>query len=113
MCAGDFCLIGACSWISVTVLPVANSALQPSATQTPWSSYPQVLPRRHAAPPKERTRTTPCEVSAGQRFLLPASEVQVTVVGRCCATAGVATRKSNGRILPLGKHTPLLGCRGG
>src|SRR6186713_293402 len=61
------------------VLPSPNSPPQPSKTQTPLSSYPQVLPSRQVAVPVERSNATPARVSAGQTLRSPAFELHVTI----------------------------------
>src|SRR5262245_38139242 len=81
MYSGDFCFVGAASAPAGVSTPTKNSAAHPSATQTPLSSYPHVLPRRQGASPDDRTSVTPFEVLAAQWFRSPGFEVQVTVTG--------------------------------
>ena len=52
-------------------VPAMNSPLQPSDTQMPVSSYPQLFPRRHGADPEELTIATPDDVSAAQCVRAP------------------------------------------
>src|SRR5262245_26779871 len=74
-----------------------NSALQPSDTQIPVSSYPHVFPSRHGAVPVDFSSATPLEVSAAQCRRSPACDWHETrssfrpAGAAACGTLGVGT----------------------
>src|SRR6476619_3231146 len=69
--------------------PTRKSAEQPSATQTPLSSYPHVLPRRQAESPYDLRSTTPRYVSAGHSCRSPTfDEHEIVTAVRCCGVDG-------------------------
>src|SRR6187549_2136838 len=85
--SGDFVLTSVTA--AVCPLPTMNSAAHPSDTQTPLSSYPQVLPSRQADSPRDFARATPPEVSTAQTCRSPGFEAQATGARPTdCAMAG-------------------------
>ena len=92
MYAGAFSFVSGFSVVSSSPRPTTKSPAHPSDTQTPWASYPHVLPSMQGDAPADLARATPCDVSAGQCCRSPGFEEHliVIVVGTAAGEAGEA-----------------------